>query len=118
MHTLTRRSALTAGAAALATGTAAKTAEPDPAAMLARAEQMVDLLRTRYIREGWKVDEEGAERTLRYFRRIAAGGPDDDWEWETVVNFISNHGQSLDWIIRGDHGGMICMLAARSAVRS
>ena len=29
---------------------------------LMRAEQAVSLLRTRHVREGWKIDEQGAER--------------------------------------------------------
>ena len=29
--------------------------------------------------------------------------------------FCGEHGQSLDWIVRGDPGGMICNAAARSA---
>ena len=41
-------------------------------AMLARAEQTIDVLRTRYVCEGWKLDEEAASRTLRYFQRRAA----------------------------------------------
>jgi hypothetical protein len=48
--------------------------EYDHKAALARVEQIIDLLRTRYIREGWKIDEEGAARTLAYFRRCAEEG--------------------------------------------
>jgi hypothetical protein len=38
-------------------------------AILARVEQIVDLLRTRYVREGWKMDEDGAACTLAYWHR-------------------------------------------------
>jgi hypothetical protein len=42
--------------------------------ILARAEQMIGLLRSRYICDGWHgkgLDEATAERTLRYFRALA-----------------------------------------------
>jgi hypothetical protein len=61
----------------------------------------VELLRTRYVCEGWKMNEAGAERALRYFR---AGCPDDDEEWGATLFFISSHGLSHDWISRGDLG--------------
>jgi hypothetical protein len=87
----------------------------DARAMLARAEQIIDLLRTRYVCENWKLDEEAAERMLQYFRHRAAGAPDDDQEFQAVVAFSGTHGQSLDWIVMGNPGGMICGAAARSA---
>jgi hypothetical protein len=83
-------------------------------AILARAEQVVDVLRTRYVCQCWKLDEEAAARMLRYFRRKAAGAPDNDEEWQAVVAFCGEHGQSLDWIVQGDPAGMICSAAARS----
>jgi hypothetical protein len=89
-------------------------------ATLARIEQIVDLLRTCYVREGWKIDEAAADRALRYFRRHVEGPPFDNEDQDTiefhegVVEFVGSHGQSLDWIFAGDPGGMICRLAARS----
>jgi hypothetical protein len=83
----------------------------DTKAEVARLEQAVDLLRTRHICYGWKMDESGAERALRYFR---AGCPDDDEEWVAALSFISKHSLSLDWICDGDVGPMICTLASRS----
>ena len=84
-------------------------------AILARAEQVVDdVLRTRYVCQCWKLDEEAAARMLRYFRRKAAGAPDNDQEWQAVVAFCGEHGQSLDWIVQGDPAGMICSAAART----
>jgi hypothetical protein len=116
----TRRAAL-CGAAAIAAlpiaamGPAAVEADGiDFAACLARTEQVVDYLRTRFICEGWHgrgLDEEAAARTLEYFRR---GMPDDDPDFETVIRFFGDHGQSLDWIFAGDPGGMICRGAANS----
>jgi hypothetical protein len=85
--------------------------EGDPKAEVARLEQAVELLRTKYICEGWMMDEAGAERALRYFR---SGCPDDDEEWAATLAFISSHGLSLDWICDGDVSPMICSLASHS----
>ena len=38
------------------------TEQIDHRAILARVAQIIDLLRTCHIREGWELDEEGAER--------------------------------------------------------
>jgi hypothetical protein len=86
-------------------------AAADPKAEIARLEQAVDLLRTRHVCGGWKMDEVGAERALRYFR---AGCPDDDDEWAATQSFISSHGLSLDWICDGNLAPMICKLASHS----
>jgi hypothetical protein len=103
------------------TAAAASTAFPPvpvadscPAASLARAEEIVDLLRTRYIREGWKIDEAAAEHTLAYCRRYAADGSDPDDGREAAIDFFYTHGQSLDWVFHGSHGALICKLAAHS----
>lgn len=74
-------------------------------AILARAEEVVDLLRTRYVREGWKIDEVAAERALEYFRNCAADGSDDDEPRVAALEFLSSHGQSLDWVFDGKPGG-------------
>jgi len=84
------------------------------AAALKRAEEIVDLLRTRYVREGWKIDDAAAEQALSYFRGWAADGSDDDDLREAAIRFLSSHGQSLDWVIDGNIGGMICGLAKHS----
>jgi hypothetical protein len=86
----------------------------DHRAILARAEQIIDLLRTCHVREGWRLDEEGAERTLRYFRRMAKGGRDNNREYTAAREFLYRNGQSLDWVISGDPRGMICGAAAQS----
>jgi hypothetical protein len=82
-------------------------------AILARVEQIIDLLRTCHVREGWKLDEEGAERTLRYYRHCADGGQDDNHELRAALEFLYCNGQSLDWVICGDPRGMICNAAAQ-----
>jgi hypothetical protein len=48
------------------------------AATLARAKQIVDLLSTCYVREGWKIDEAAAKRALEYCRINAKDGSDPD----------------------------------------
>ena len=73
----------------------------------------MELLRTRFICDGWKIDEEAAERTLRYFRSQAAGQPDNEEEWQAAIDFIGSHGQSFDWILAGNPGGMICCVKIR-----
>ena len=85
-----------------------------PSAILARAEEVVDLLRTRYVREGWKIDEPAAERALEYFRSYAADGSDDDDLREAAIGFLTSHGQNLDWVFDGKPSGMICTLAKHS----
>jgi hypothetical protein len=92
----------------------AMTKEINHHAILARVEQIIDLLRTRHVREGWRLDEEGAARTLRYFRHCADGGRDNMAEWGAATDFLYRNGQSLDWVILGNPGGMICHAAAQS----
>lgn len=84
------------------------------AATLARAEEVVELLRTRYVRKGWQIDEAAAERALKYFRKSAADGSDDDELREAAIEFLSSHGQSLDWVFDGNPVGMICDCAKHS----
>ena len=64
--------------------------------------------------DGWKLDEEGAERALRYFRRRAAAKAVDEAEEEAAIAFLGAHGRSLDWVVRGDPVGMISRLAGSS----
>jgi hypothetical protein len=80
-------------------------------ATVKRAEEVVDLLRTRYIRKGWKIDDAAAERALAFCRRYAADGSESDDESEAAMDFFRSHGQSLDWVFDGDIGGLICSLA-------
>jgi hypothetical protein len=112
--------ALVAGTSASGIATAAEAGAADQldfTAMLGRAEFVIECLRTRYITEGWHgrgLDEDAAARTLAYFRNRSAGGPDDVDEWMVAVNFIGDHGQSIDWVVLGDPGGLICKAAKHS----
>jgi hypothetical protein len=104
-------------AAAIPTATVAMPHEDPPSAVaaLARGEEIVSALRTNYIREGWKIDEDAAERALAYLRKCAKGGPDDSEEFRACVDFFDSHGQSLDWVFDGDRHTLFCGLAHYSA---
>jgi hypothetical protein len=55
---------------------------------------------------------------LGYFRRAAAAGKwadgDDVPDEQFVFDFLYRHGQSSDWVFRGDMAGMVCRLASLS----
>jgi hypothetical protein len=79
-----------------------------PLAVLARAEQTVEALRTRYISDVFKLDEIAAERAMRYLRRRAEGYPEDEAELSVTWDFLRAHGQRPEWIFLGSMSGMIC----------
>ena len=80
-------------------------------ASLARAEEIVSLLRTSYVRDGWQIDEAFAERMLAFFRKYAEDGSEPDDERKVAFDFLHGYGQSLDWVLWGDPRVMICKLA-------
>lgn len=92
----------------------ASSMDSNPAAALARAVEVVDLLRARYICDGWGVDEPAAVRALAFCQKYAQDGTDPDDEREAAFDFFSSHGISLDWIFRGDVSSLICGLASHS----
>ena len=81
---------------------------------LERIEYIVKALRESYVREGWRLDEPGAARVVRYFRWRAEGQPEPepDPEAEFVWQWVNDHGQSFDWIISGDPRCLICFACA------
>jgi hypothetical protein len=83
-------------------------------AALARTEQVVEMLSTRHVCDGWLLDRPAAARTLQYFRRLAIGGPENETEDRTANAFFSNHGQSFDRIFYGNPLSMICEAAGHS----
>jgi hypothetical protein len=85
-----------------------------PASALPRAEQIVELLSTCYVREGWKINKAAAKRALAFVRGYAKDGSDPDDGRKAALDFFHSHGQSLDWVFCGDIGGMICGLAKHS----
>jgi hypothetical protein len=85
----------------------------DYAAMFSRAEKAIETFRTRVISDDFTLDNEAAERVLRYFKSAAEGGPDDEDEWSAVIDFFGHHaGHVLGWILHGGVEGMICNSAA------
>jgi hypothetical protein len=98
--TFTRRTLVAGTAVAPAAAALAVPGVADRAAILARAEQVVELLRSRYICEGWHLDEVRAVDFLESVRRLDFTGADHE-EMTTIVGWAADHGQSVDWIIRG-----------------
>jgi hypothetical protein len=111
-------SAVSAGALAVAAAPVrqACTAPPGYSA-LERIEFIVRTLRESFVREGWKLNEPDAARVIRYFRRMAEGKPELEFDPEGrfVSQWVSDHGQSFDWIMLGDPRSMICVGAAQRA---
>lgn len=95
--------------------------EPQAIDQLARLEHIIELLRTTHIRDGFKLDEAGAERVLQFFRKEVEIGPDHenmegyDDEWTHAILWVRDHGQSFDWLLIGDPDSMIANAAAGSA---
>lgn len=81
--------------------------------IFARAKHVIETLRTRYVCEGFSIDEDAAAQVLLYLASKSVSEDDDGWRM--VVDFFGTHGQSLDWILSGDPGVMICQAAARSS---
>jgi hypothetical protein len=81
----------------------------DRAAMIQRAEQLVEILSTCYVREGWheSLDRNRAAKFLENVRRHKLSAEDTDLETE-IMNWVFDHGQSLDWLLVGDPRGLIC----------
>ena len=87
--------------------------DPKRERMLLRAERVVELLSSRAIRDGWSFDKNRAARflhCLRTFDRNVAGST----EVAEIVNWASDHEQSLQWIFTGNIDEMICTLAFHS----
>jgi hypothetical protein len=116
MNVLASAAAVAAAVPVPTPSVAAPLPSDSPAAMLQRAEQLIDILRTKHVADGWKLYEPAAEQTLGFFRRRVAGEPEVDGEFHMdVVEFFGAHGQSLDWVMFGDPSVMICGLAAAQA---
>jgi hypothetical protein len=85
----------------------------DKALMIERAEKIVQVLRNCRVRDGWKLDEKRAAQFLQSM-------VDLDWEGvpsDEFLGWVSDHGQSLDWIILGDPSLMIVRAAAAGPTR-
>jgi hypothetical protein len=87
----------------------------DRAATLARAVQLVSTLKDCHVRDGWSLN---AGRGASFLRSIQEFDPNDgDCEhFRQILEWVSDHGQSLDWLFAGDPRVMICASAARTTI--
>lgn len=116
MNMIVKTTALSTAAARVDESTAAGR-ETGAAAELQRVREILEVLRTRHVRKGWKVDETAAAAALAWFEARATGRIRDEEmtsEGMKALWFLHRHGQSLDWVFAGDPGGMICKGAAHS----
>ena len=65
----------------------------DKTAMIQRAEQMVEILSTSYVRKGWHFD---TARAAEFLKNVRLGNE------KAVIKCAGDHGQSLDWLFLGD----------------
>jgi hypothetical protein len=80
-------------------------------ATIARARQIVDVLGSRHVRDGWRFDEVRAAQFLDAVHECLDG---DQAALHAVALWMKAHGQSMDWLFEGDASGLICKAAAHS----
>jgi hypothetical protein len=80
--------------------------------VVARAEQIVDVLRDGFESEGWNLDRARAAKFLENVRQSRGDEPLS----EEILSWMQDHGQSLDWLFAGDARCMIAGLAAFGTV--
>jgi hypothetical protein len=88
------------------------TRSPSWAATADRLEMIINTLTTCTVAETVTIARGAAVRAVTYCRSRAAGGKEDMDAEREMDEFIHAHGQSLDWIYRGDPTNMIIDLAA------
>jgi hypothetical protein len=116
MSILSRRSIVASAAAlpalAVPAVAAVNPSANDKGAMVRRAEEVVELLSTRYIRADWhdNFNKGRAAKFLQNIQQLDLEAEDVELE-EEIHAWLSDHGQSYDWIFAGDPGGMICYVA-------
>jgi hypothetical protein len=128
MPTLSRRHLVTTAAAlpalavpaavlpAAALPTAAARFTIDREAMVSRAQQIVDVLGRCYVREGWKLDTDRAAQFVENVRTFDEKREDGYCpKFEMALDWMHDHGQSLDWLFIGRIDEMIATHAARGA---
>ena len=97
-----------------ATATASTPTEGlDRQAIIARAEQLVEILGDRVVCAGWHehFDQRRAAAFLDAVRREDYNAEYGDEATEIVNDWVAGHGQSFDWLYRGDPSGLICRAA-------
>jgi hypothetical protein len=70
-------------------------------------------LRSKYVADGWQLNEQRAADFLDALRRLDFEN-DESLEMKSVLDWVHDHGQSLDRIFQGDVAAMICAGAANS----
>lgn len=93
------------------------TIENSRQATVARAEEMVEILRDRVVCSGWH--EHFDERRAAEFLEAVRGenyGADNDPAQTTVMAWMNDHGQSFDWLYDGDPVALVCGAAGRSLI--
>jgi hypothetical protein len=119
MSELSRRSLVASASAlpalAIPAATSSAQAAEDRLAVVARAEQMVETLRDCFVCDDWheRFDQQRASEFLDAVRQQDYSA-DDDPKLAIITTWVSDHGQSLDWLYFGDPGGLISRAAARS----
>ena len=103
-------------ALAIPADTSPAAAAEDRPAVIARAEQMVEILRDCFVCDGWheSFDRQRASEFLDAVRQQDYSAEDDP-KLETITAWVSDHGQSLDWLYFGDPDGLVCRAAGRSS---
>ena len=84
------------------------------AATADRIETILDCLTNRAVSMTVTMDRGAAKRAVEYCQRRAAGADEDTDAEAEIIEFLGKHGQSLDWVFRGDPTGMICKLASNT----
>ena len=84
-------------------------------------EYIIDTLATYVVADGWHESWESgpmpkrAADVMTYLRAQAAGKRENAAQEAKVIAFISDCGQSIDWIYDGDVRGLICRAAGAKA---
>jgi hypothetical protein len=78
--------------------------DPKRERMLLRAERVVELLSSRAIRDGWSFGKNRAARFLHCLRTFDPNVASSS-EVAEIVNWVSDHEQSLQWMARGGRAG-------------
>jgi hypothetical protein len=85
-------------------------------AMVIRARQIVDVLGRCYVREGWKLDTDRAGQFIENVRTFDGDADVGDCpKFTMVLDWMEEHGQSIDWLFIGRVDQMIATHAAMGA---
>jgi hypothetical protein len=84
--------------------------------MIRRAEELVEIFSTRYIRDGWheNFDKARAAEFLEAVRSFNIAAQDAEHEAK-IFAWTQDHGVSLDWLLDGDHKVLIAYHASHAA---